>query len=146
MERHVTTRNADAAKLDTGDLSRGPPLTRLAPEQRRSSLVAGSAWMVLISLLLFFVPLLNGFVGGLIGGYKVGTVGRGLTAALLPAVVVAVGLWALLALAELPLLGMLAGVAIGLVVVFSELGLFLGAVVGGLIAANRPPVERRVIV
>jgi len=145
MERHVTTRNADASKLDTGDLSRGPPLTRLAPE-RRSSLVAGSAWMVLISLLLFFVPLLNGFVGGLIGGYKVGTVGRGLTAALLPAVVVAVGLWALLALAELPLVGMLAGVAIGLAVVFSELGLFLGAVVGGLIAANRPPVERRVIV
>jgi hypothetical protein len=145
MERHVTTRNADTAQLDMGDLSRGPPLTRL-PSERRSSIVAGSAWMVLISLALFFVPLLNGFVGGLVGGYKVGTVGRGLTAAVLPAGVVAVGLWVLLALAELPLLGMLAGVAIGLAVVFSELGLFLGAMVGGLLASNRPPVERKVIV
>jgi len=145
MERYVTTRNADAAKLDTGDLSRGPPLTRLAPE-RRSSIVAGSAWMVLISLLLFFVPLLNGFVGGLVGGYKVGTVSRGLAAAVLPAVVVGVGLWVLLAIADLPVLGMLAGVAIGLAVVFSEIGLFLGAVLGGVLAANRPPAERRVIV
>jgi hypothetical protein len=145
MERHVTTRNADAARLDTGDLSRGPPLTRL-PQERRSSIVAGSAWMVLICLVLFFLPLLNGFVGGLVGGYKVGTVRRGLAAAVLPAAVVAVGLWVLLAIADLPLLGLLAGVAIGLAVVFSEIGLFIGAALGGLLAASRPPVERRVIV
>lgn len=145
MERHVTTRDREPVQLDVGERGHGPPLTRLPPE-RRSGIVAGSLWMVLICLALFFVPLLNGFVGGLVGGYKVGTVRRALTAAVLPAALVAVGLWVLLTLADLPILGLLAGVAVGLAVAISEVGLFIGAALGGVLAANRPPVQRRVIV
>jgi hypothetical protein len=112
---------------------------RLAPRvpQRRSSIVAGTLWMVFLSLLLFFFPLINGFVGGLVGGYKVGTVGRALSAAVLPAALIAVGLWVLFAVLNLPLIGLLTGAAIGVVVALSEVGLFLGAALGGMLAANR---------
>src|SRR5690606_7611842 len=38
----------------------------------RASIIEGALWMVGLSVLLFFVPLLNGFIGGLVGGYRVG--------------------------------------------------------------------------
>ncbi|MFN7131407.1 MAG: NAD(P)-binding protein, partial [Myxococcales bacterium] len=74
-------------------------------DARHASVVAGSLWMVGISLLLFFLPLVNGVIGGVVGGYKVGSVKRGLTAAILPAVAVAIGLWALLSLFDLAVVG-----------------------------------------
>lgn len=60
---------------------------------RRSSIISGSLWMIAISVVLFFVPLINGLVGGFVGGYKVGGAGRALVAAILPAAVVAVVLF-----------------------------------------------------
>ncbi len=103
----------------------------------RKSIVIGSLWMVGLSLLLFFLPLINGFVGGLVGGYKVGGVGRALMAAILPAIVVAAGLWILLAVLDAPLIGLVAGATLGLLVLLSDLGLFLGAGIGG--AMNKAP-------
>ena len=128
-----------ARQVTTGYGNR-PPRTRWPNE--RGGIIAGSAWMVIISLALFFFPLLNGFVGGLVGGYKVGSVGRALSAAVLPAILVAVGLWLLLAVLGLPIIGLLAGVAIGITVALSEVGLFIGAVLGGLIARDLGPLRR----
>ena len=62
-----------------------------------TGMVAGAVWMVVLSLALFFVPGLNGLIAGLVGGYLVGSLGRALAAAVLPALLVAVGLWLLLA-------------------------------------------------
>lgn len=104
-------------------------VTMTAPE-RRSSIVVGSLWMVFLSIALFFVPLINGLVAGAVGGYKVGGVGRALAAAVLPAVVVAGALWVVFALFDAPLWGALAGVAVGIIVLLSDVGLFIGAVVG----------------
>ena len=50
---------------------------------------AGSAWMVPLSMALFFLPLINGLVGGFVGRYKVGSVERALLAAILRAALVA---------------------------------------------------------
>lgn len=109
------------------------------PERRprRSSVPVASLWMVGLSLVLFFIPGVNGLVGGLVGGYKVGGVGRALIAAILPAIVVGIGLWVLLAAFELPIVGFVAGAAIGILVLFADLGLFLGALVGGLAGRHR---------
>jgi hypothetical protein len=101
---------------------------------RRDSIVAGSLWMIGVSLVLFFLPAVNGLIGGAVGGYKVGNFKRALGAAILPAVVVGVGLWILLAVFDLPIVGFFSGVAFGLWVVFSSLGVLLGAAVGGAIA------------
>lgn len=102
--------------------------------RRHDSVVAGSLWMMGVSLVLFFLPAINGLIGGVVGGYKVGNVKRALGAALLPAVVVAVGLWILLAVLDLPVVGFLSGVALGLWVLFSSLGVLVGAAVGGAMA------------
>lgn len=108
--------------------------------RRRSeqdSVIEGSLWMVGLSLALFFLPLINGFIAGLVGGYKVGTVKRGLAAAVLPAVVVAVGLWVLLSVFGLPLMGFIAGVAVSGWIALSDIGLFVGAAIGGAFGGMR---------
>ncbi|WP_373044810.1 hypothetical protein [Vulgatibacter sp.] len=110
------------------------PRTDTALTQRkrdRDNVVVGSLWMVGLTLVLFWLPLLNGLIGGLVGGYRVGSVGRALTAAILPAVVVALGLWLLLAAFNLGGWGLLAGLGAGLLIVVADLGIFLGAAVGG---------------
>jgi len=105
----------------------------LAP-RTRSSVVAGSLWMIGITLALFFLPLINGLIGGFVGGYKVGNVGRALIAAILPAVVVAVGLWVLFAIAEAPVWGLVAGLTGATLVVLADVGIFIGAALGGALS------------
>jgi hypothetical protein len=105
-------------------------------ETERTSMVAASLWMIVISLALFFLPLVNGLIGGAIGGYKAGDWKRALAAAILPAVVVAAGLWVLLALLNAPFWGLIAGTALGAVIVLADVGLLIGAVVGGAIRQN----------
>jgi hypothetical protein len=89
-------------------------------------------------VLLFFAPAVNGLIGGAVGGYKAGSVSRGLAAGVLPAIVVAAALWVILALFDAPILGFFGGVAVGLWALLSSLGLLLGAAVGGAIAPERP--------
>lgn len=119
--------------------------TRLTPRSTdraavpSTSIVAGSLWMIGIALVLFFLPLVNGLIGGLVGGYKVGTPGRALSAAILPAVVVAGGLWLLLALFDAPILGFAAGTAAGVLIVLADLGLVVGALIGGVLARKPVP-------
>jgi hypothetical protein len=107
------------------------------PSEERSSVVVGSLYMVVISIALFFVPILNGLVGGLVGGYKVGGVRRALIAAILPAIVLAIGLWIILALLSAPIIGFFAGAALGVIVLFADIGLFIGAAIGGALSNRR---------
>ncbi len=92
--------------------------------------------MVFLSLALFFVPLVNGLIAGAVGGYKVGGVGRALVAAILPAVVVAGGLWIAFAFLDAPIWGFLAGTAVGLIILLADVGLFIGAVIGGALRSR----------
>lgn len=129
MSEHTGMQEPPRRDVYRRDERVGPP--------RRSSVPVGSLWMVGLSLVLFFIPGINGLVGGLVGGYKVGGVGRALVAAILPAIIVGAGLWVLLAAFELPILGFVAGAAIGLLVLFADLGLFIGALIGGLLGRHR---------
>lgn len=103
----------------------------------QENVLKGSIWMVGISVALFFLPAINGLIGGLVGGYKVGGVSRALVAAILPAVVVALGLWLLLIIMGLPLIGFLAGVTVAGWIALSEIGLFVGAAIGGALSEAR---------
>jgi hypothetical protein len=103
-----------------------------------SSIVASALWMIAISVLLFFAPAVNGLIGGAVGGYKAGSISRGLAAGVLPAIVVGAALWVILALFDAPILGFFGGVAVGLWALLSSLGLLLGAAFGGAIAPDRP--------
>ncbi len=101
------------------------------------SVLAAAFWMVLISLALFFVPAVNGLIAGLVGGYLVGDAVRGVFAALVPALVAAVGLWLLLIVAGMPFFGLVAGIATGGWIALSEIGLLLGAAIGGAVRGWR---------
>jgi hypothetical protein len=99
--------------------------------------------MVALSPALFFVPGLNGLIAGLVGGYLVGSFGRALAAAVLPALIVAVGLWMLLAAMGMPILGFFAGGAITVLIVLAEVGLFLESPRSGslLLQGHRAPLS-----
>lgn len=102
---------------------------------RRGTILAGAVWMAVISLLLFWMPVLGPLIGGIVGGKRAGGVGRGILAALLPAIIMAV-LFALSAsvLTGFPLIGAVAGAGI-LVLLASGVGpLLLGAIIGGILA------------
>ena len=107
------------------------------PQTKDSSIFVSSLWMIGISLLLFFVPALNGLIGGAVGGYKAGSAGRGITAAVLPSIVVGLLLWGLFVIFDAPVLGFFGGLAIGLWALISSIGLLIGAVVGGAMAPAR---------
>jgi hypothetical protein len=104
---------------------------------RDGSIVSSSIWMVIVSLALFFLPAINGLIGGAVGGYKAGSASRALGAAVLPSIVVGLALWALFALFQAPLLGLIGGIAVGLWALLSSLGLLIGAVIGGAMAPAR---------
>lgn len=118
---------------------------------RETSIFVCALWMIGISLLLFFLPALNGLIGGGVGGYKAGSVGRGLAAAVLPAIIVGAAIWVLLAMFNAPVLGFISGLAVGIWALISSIGLLIGALIGGAIAPDRddiivragPPPRRR---
>ena len=52
---------------------------------KQGSIVMAMIWMAVISLLLFWLPLIGPLLAGFIGGRRAGRAGRGLLAAVLPA-------------------------------------------------------------
>lgn len=106
-------------------------------QSQDSSIVVSALWMIVISLLLFFLPAINGLIGGAVGGYKAGSAGRGVGAAILPSVIVGLSLWGLLASFERPLLGFFGGLAVGLWALISSISLLIGAAIGGVMAPAR---------
>jgi hypothetical protein len=101
----------------------------------KGSIGAGVFWMFLISILLFWLPVIGPFLAGLIGGKKAGGVANALLAVFLPAIVIGV-LFFLLAttLTGIPLIGAVAGAG-GFALSLVHVGpLLIGAIIGGLIA------------
>jgi hypothetical protein len=93
------------------------------------------AWMFVLSLLLFWLPVLGMFIAGLVGGRKAGKVGTAVAAALMPALVVAVVMFFMAtALTGMPVLGAIAAFGAVVLVVANVVPLIAGAVVGGILA------------
>jgi hypothetical protein len=104
-------------------------------DKSTGGLARAMVWMLVLSLLLFWLPVLGMFIAGLVGGRKAGGVGTAIAAALLPALVVAVAMFFLAtALTGMPVLGAIAGFGAGVLVVASVVPLLAGAVVGGILA------------
>lgn len=88
--------------------------------------------MFLISLLLFWLPLLGPLIAGFAGGRKAGGLGKAIAAVFLPAIVFGVSLFALAAsLSNVPLIGSIAGIG-GFILALAHIGpLLVGAIIGG---------------
>jgi hypothetical protein len=98
-------------------------------------IIGGAVWMFVISVLLFWLPVVGPLIAGVVGGKKAGGVGPGIVAALLPAIVTGgVLFFAGTLLTGLPIVGFLAGAG-GFVLVVAHVGpLLVGAIIGGLLA------------
>jgi len=104
-------------------------------DARKGNLVMAMIWMVVLSLLLFWLPLAGPLLAGFIGGRTAGSASRGLIAAVLPAAVlcfVLIGFGT--ALIGMPIIGAIAGAGLFLLIVVQSLPLLAGALVGGLTA------------
>lgn len=112
-------------------------MNQIEASPRASNIFSASVCMVGVTLALFFLPLINGLIGGIIGGYKVGSPGRALGAAVLPAAIASLGLWLLMISFDRPVLGFVAGLAAGVLILLADVGIFVGALIGGALSNRR---------
>ncbi len=124
-------------KLAEQSLETGEPefLDQEAAQQKH--IVAGSFWMLGVTMALFFFPVVNGIIGGVIGGYKVGSTKNAIMASILPAIAAGFLLWIVLTLANLSIMGPVEGPQLALLIFLSDLGLLIGAGIGGTISQNK---------
>lgn len=101
----------------------------------KAKLTSAMLWMLLISILLFWLPLFGPLIAGIIGGKKAGGVISAITAVFLPAIILGAVAFAFTAIASgLPMIGMVAGLG-GLSLAMFNVGpLLLGAIIGGILA------------
>ena len=101
---------------------------------RPGSVGSAIAWMFLLSILLFWLPLIGPLVAGFVGGRKAGSLGNAILAVFLPGIVFGLALFFLgSVLIGIPLFGFIAGAG-GFVLVLAHLGpLLLGAIVGAIV-------------
>jgi hypothetical protein len=99
------------------------------------SILRAMFWMTMISVLLFWLPVLGPAIAGFVGGRKAGGVGPAVIAAFLPGILVGAILFVLAsALTGIPLLGAVAGLG-GMAIAFAHVGpLLVGAIIGGAVA------------
>ncbi|MEQ9619165.1 MAG: hypothetical protein RIG61_08335 [Deltaproteobacteria bacterium] len=103
-------------------------------KNKKGSILAGLFWMLLISILLFWLPSLGPLIAGIVGGKKAGGVGNAIIAALLPAILLGVLLFVFTsALTGAPLIGFVAAAGGFVLVVSNVVPLLIGAVIGGIL-------------
>lgn len=104
-------------------------------DSSNGSLIAGTFWMIVLSVLLVWLPGLGPLIAGIVGGKLAGDVLTGLLAALLPGLLLAIGLFFFgTFFTGLPIVGaLLAGSSI-ILYLFYVPPLLIGALIGGLLA------------
>jgi hypothetical protein len=104
-------------------------------EKSKGSIIIGTIWMFIISLLLIWLPGLGALIAGIVGGKSAGGVMHGLTAALLPGLLLAGCLFAFgTVFTGLPFVGaIIAGGGVLLYIIYIP-ALLIGALIGGLLA------------
>ncbi len=103
--------------------------------EKRGSVGRGLFWMILLSILLFWLPVVGSFLAGLVGGKKSGGLGNALLAAILPALIFGALLTFLATVfTGLPVIGLVAGLGGSIFALSNVVPLLLGAFIGGLLA------------
>ena len=102
--------------------------------EEKGSMIMGMIWMIVISLLLFWLPAIGPLIAGIVGGKISGGVGSGLLAAILPGLILAVALFvAGTMLTGLPIIGAIAGMGSFSLILINIVPLLIGALIGGLL-------------
>jgi len=103
--------------------------------EKKGSVGRGLFWMILLSILLFWLPVVGSFLAGLVGGKKSGSLGNALLAAILPALILGALLtFVATVFTGLPIIGVVAGLGGSIFALSNVVPLLLGAFIGGLLA------------
>lgn len=101
------------------------------------SIFWGSFWMLVLSVLLFWLPGLGSLIAGVVGGKIAGGVGRAFIASIIPSIALGAILGFLIkALTGVAWVAWLAGFGIFAIAVGGAAAMVLGALIGGLLAAR----------
>lgn len=102
--------------------------------QRPGSVGSAILWIFVLSLLLFWLPVLGPLIAGFVGGRKAGSVGNAIVAVILPGIVFGVALFLLASIfTGLPIVGFVAGAG-GVALAFAHIGpLLVGAILGAIL-------------
>jgi hypothetical protein len=84
-------------------------------------------YMGAISLLLIWLPIVGPVIAGIVGGRAARTVGKALVASLIPSILLAAGLFAILNAFDLPLVGALSGVALFVFILIGDIPMAIAA-------------------
>lgn len=104
-------------------------------QRAQGSILGGAIWMIVISVLFFWLTPISQLVAGFVGGRKAGGVGGAIVAAILSSILVGGVLFFLATLLTgIPIIGAIAGLG-GLVLASTGIiPLLIGALVGGALA------------
>jgi hypothetical protein len=109
--------------------------TTSANRPNKGSISSGMWWMFLISILLFWLPVIGPLIAGIVGGKKAGGVGPALVAVFLPIVTTGIALFVFASfLTSIPLIGAIAGFGAMALLLLHIGPMLLGAIIGGVIA------------
>lgn len=108
-------------------------------QEKKGDITSAFLWMLFLSIILFWAPVIGPLLAGFVGGRKAGGIGNAILAALLPAIIIFFIFTTIMA----PLfnellgpLGMLLGTAIGgtmgIIVLIDSTVLIIGAIVGAI--------------
>lgn len=101
---------------------------------RPGSVLSAMTWMFILSILLFWLPILGPLIAGFVGGRKAGSLGNAVLAAILPGILVGVAFFFLASvLTGIPVIGAIAAAG-GVALAFAHVGpLLLAAIVGAIV-------------
>lgn len=94
------------------------------------SVANAALWMIGLSILLFWLPVIGPAIAGFIGGTKAKTMGKAMAAAFVPAILLGVAVAAVLIAFDLPLIGTIAGIGVLIAILVEDVPMFIGAAVG----------------
>lgn len=97
----------------------------------KGSIPAAILWMIFLSLILFWLPVIGSLIAGIVGGKKAGSATRGFLACLIPALILSFGvLFVFTPFMPGFLIGLIgSSMTIGLLL--SNIPLICGAIIGG---------------
>jgi hypothetical protein len=98
------------------------------------SIAKGMVWMFVLSILLFWMPVVGPLIAGFVGGRKSGGVGNAILAALLPGIIIGVATFFLASLLTgFPLFGFMAGMG-GTTLALAHVGpMLVAAIIGAVL-------------
>lgn len=103
-------------------------------DTQRGSILSGTLWMLVLSILLFWLPVIGPLIAGFVGGRKSGGVGPALVSSIIPAILAAALLLLIGTGFGLPLIGAIVGAGVFVVILIEMVPMILAAIVGGVTA------------